>query len=77
MTDVSDTMVATTFEAVLGAVSQDGGDGAVENVVKKVGLAKHALLVSFKDFVHPAGVSHADLLLTYLRNHWNTRILCC
>ncbi|KAH7135180.1 ribonuclease III domain-containing protein [Dendryphion nanum] len=42
---VSDMMVATTIEAVIGAVDQDGGEGAVQKVMNKIGLTSHPLLV--------------------------------
>ncbi|KAL1798162.1 hypothetical protein ACET3X_002199 [Alternaria dauci] len=41
---VSPKMVATTLEAVIGAVYQDGGDDAVERVMRELGFFDHALL---------------------------------
>ncbi|ORY13998.1 hypothetical protein BCR34DRAFT_599420 [Clohesyomyces aquaticus] len=44
LTTVSDMMVADAIEAVAGAVYLDGGDKAVKNVMKGLGLDKHACL---------------------------------
>ncbi|KAI4713529.1 hypothetical protein J4E89_000975 [Alternaria sp. Ai002NY15] len=41
---VSPKMAATTFEAVIGAVYQDGGDAAVQRVMQSLGFFDHELL---------------------------------
>jgi ribonuclease-3 len=37
-------MVATTLEAIIGAVFQDGGDQAVTRVIEDLGFFYHPLL---------------------------------
>jgi len=37
-------MAATTFEAVIGAVYQDGGDAAVQRVMQSLGFFDNELL---------------------------------
>jgi ribonuclease-3 len=37
-------MVATTLEAIIGAVFQDGGDEAVKSVIERLGFLKHRVL---------------------------------
>jgi len=41
---VSPKMAATTFEAVIGAVYQDGGDAAVQRVMQSLGFFDNELL---------------------------------
>ncbi|KAF1837163.1 ribonuclease III [Decorospora gaudefroyi] len=51
---VSPVMVATTFEAIIGAVYKDGGDDAVERVMEHLGFFEHALLtVTFRPIHFP------------------------
>ncbi|KAI5457495.1 ribonuclease III domain-containing protein [Mariannaea sp. PMI_226] len=45
---ISPAMVATTVEAILGAVEQDGGREALGKVMNQLGLAQHTLLSSEK-----------------------------
>jgi ribonuclease-3 len=44
-TVVSAKMVASTLEAIIGAVYQDGGDTAVLQVVEHLGFLEHRLLM--------------------------------
>ncbi|OAL57368.1 hypothetical protein IQ07DRAFT_484764, partial [Pyrenochaeta sp. DS3sAY3a] len=41
---ISSPMVAMTFEAVFGAVCRDGGDGAVQGVMQRLGFFEHPFL---------------------------------
>jgi len=41
---VSDKMVATAVEAVLGAVYLDGGEGVLEAVMRRLGFGEHQFL---------------------------------
>lgn len=43
-TTVSRKMVATALEALVGAVWQDGGDEAVDGVMKRLGFFEHGIL---------------------------------
>jgi ribonuclease-3 len=37
-------MVATTLEAIIGAIFEDGGDDAVMRVIEHLGFLKHRFL---------------------------------
>jgi hypothetical protein len=44
-------MIATTFEALFGAIYKDGGDAAVTAVIEHLGLDNHpSLMVTVKPF---------------------------
>lgn len=52
-TVVSAKMVASTLEAIIGAVHQDGGDTAVLQVIEHLGFLEHPLLmVTFHPLHH-------------------------
>lgn len=53
-TVVSAKMVATTLEAIIGAVYQDGGDDSVHRVMNHLGFAEHYfLMVTLHIFGYP------------------------
>lgn len=45
--EVSDAMMATTVEAILGAVHLDGGDEALTTVMDRLGLTHNLLTVTW------------------------------
>jgi ribonuclease-3 len=49
---VSPKTVATTLEAIIGAVYQDGGDEAVERVMRSLGFFDHPLLTVMSQTFH-------------------------
>jgi hypothetical protein len=51
---VSDGMMATTVEAILGAVHLDGGDAALATVMGNLGLTHDLLVMSFPCPVFPS-----------------------
>lgn len=51
--NVSNKTMATTIEAILGAVHRDGGDAALEKVMERLGLT-HALLEAVTSNPPPA-----------------------
>ena len=47
-------MVATTLEAIIGAVFQDGGDAVVMRVIEHLGFLDHSFLtVTLQSLYHP------------------------
>jgi len=60
---VSPKMAATTFEAVIGAVYQDGGNAAVQRVMQSLGFFDHELpAVTSQNPLFP--VMNSDAILT-------------